>query len=369
MTKAVELSFFGETLRFESSDSNLIAMMGGLATGALGRRSPVKTPSLRVRLEGGPALSWRATADEAAASLPSTYPEAGAVLRAAMAHSLFPGGALFHGAGLVVDGVGVACLAPSGGGKSTLSRLCSPRVAVLSDETIGIRGRGDDFEVHGTSFWSDAPLPTAAGAFRLNGVCFLRKGRLGLTELPRAQAVRELLAQAHLPDRAGASEALLALAERLTARVPCLALSFSLTDDPLPLLRRLSDGPRPRRLCRAHGTCMWPAIREGDLLFHAPPSEEPLERQLNSVAIALSPSGELVAHRILRVFGPPGWERIVLAGDLAVEDRPRWRSQIVGLVEAIYRPGRGFVDLPPPLRPGPIGRGLLRKIAALASRS
>ncbi len=349
-------------------------MMGRLATGALERRSPGKSPLLRVRLESGPALSWRATTDEATASLSSTYPEAGAVLRAAMAHSLFPDGALFHGAGLLVEGAGIACLAPSGGGKSTLSRLCSPRAIVLSDETIGLRRRGDAFEIHGTSFWSDAPLPTSEGAFPLGAVCFLDKGPTKLEPVSRAKAVRGLLAQAHLPARPGATEALLALAEDLTKTIPCLRLSFSLTEDPLPLLRALvpgkpSDriGKRPFTCQVAHGTCMWPAVREGDLLLHLPLGNQRLAERLESVAIARGLGGELVAHRIVRVLGPSGAERVVLSGDLGNEDPPRPRSEILGLVEAVYRPGRGFVELGPPLRPGPLGRSLLRRIAALAS--
>jgi hypothetical protein len=112
-------------------------------------------------------------------------------------------------------------------------------------------------------------------------------------------------------------------------------------------------------LTRTHGTCMWPGIREGDLIFYAPLGPEPLAPLVGQIAVARAPFGP-VAHRIRRVFGAHGREWVVLAGDLAPEDSPRRRSEILGLARALYRPGQGFADLPERLEVGPAGGAVLQ---------
>jgi hypothetical protein len=113
-------------------------------------------------------------------------------------------------------------------------------------------------------------------------------------------------------------------------------------------------------LTRTYGTCMWPGIREGDLIFYVPLADEALAPLVGQIAVARSSAGSSVAHRIQRVSGPAGRERVVLKGDLAWSDAPRRRAELLGVAKALYRPGRGFVDLPESLEVGPAGGALLQ---------
>jgi hypothetical protein len=165
-----------------------------------------------------------------------------AVLRAAMCQALAPEGALLHGAGIVLDDQGILLIAPSEGGKTTISRLLSSQADILSDETICVRPDADRpgrYLLYGSCFWSGPAYPSRAGGFPLRAICFLRKGALGRAPLPRARALRELLRELHLPIGPTATVDSLALADRLLANVPAQTLTFALDSDPAPLLRSL----------------------------------------------------------------------------------------------------------------------------------
>lgn len=168
-----------------------------------------------------------------------------AVLRAAMCQALAPEGALLHAAGASIDGQGFLFVAPSEGGKTTVSGLLSREAVLLSDETICVRpdpDRPGRYAIYGTCFWSGPAYPSRAGAVPLEAVCFLRKGALSLTPLSRRQALRELLAQLHLPIDPEAPRHALAFADRLLSGTPAFALTFALDSNPVPLLRALREG-------------------------------------------------------------------------------------------------------------------------------
>jgi hypothetical protein len=114
-------------------------------------------------------------------------------------------------------------------------------------------------------------------------------------------------------------------------------------------------------LTRTYGTCMWPGVREGDLIFYAPLGPEPLAPLVGQIAVAQSSIGP-VAHRIRRVFGAAGREWVILAGDLSPDDPPRRRPELLGLARALYRPGQGFVDLPKPLNVDPLLAAILQRL-------
>ncbi len=147
------------------------------------------------------------------------------------------GGALLHGAGVVVDGLAVLCVAPSEGGKTTLCGKVAGRAPVLSDETVALRLDGPGPQLAGTPFWSGERLPTTSELFPLAAICFLRKGPAKLASITRAKALGELLLEWHLPERPDAAADALARANALVSTVPLFTLHSTLEGDPLPLLR------------------------------------------------------------------------------------------------------------------------------------
>ena len=156
------------------------------------------------------------------------------------------GGALLHGAAMVIDGQAMLCVAPSEGGKTTLCGKVAGRAPVLSDETVALRLDLQKPRVAGTPFWSGEPLPTASGLFPLAAICFLRKGPNQLTPMGQREALSELLLEWHLPERPDAAADALARANALVSAVPLFALHSTLDGDPLPLLRRAAHAGMQR---------------------------------------------------------------------------------------------------------------------------
>ena len=156
------------------------------------------------------------------------------------------GGALLHGAAVVVEDQAVLCIAPSEGGKTTLCGKLAGRLPVLSDETVALRLDGPGPQLGGTPFWSGDRLPTASGLFRLAAICFLRKGPNQLTPMGQREALSELLLEWHLPERPDAAADALARANALVSAVPLFALHSTLEGDPLPLLRRAAQAGMQR---------------------------------------------------------------------------------------------------------------------------
>ncbi len=142
------------------------------------------------------------------------------------------GGLLLHAAGLARDGRAAVALAPSGGGKSTLTDLAQGFES-LSDETVAVlptaRRRGTGFEVWGTPFRSSAAKPPVSSAvLPLSAVLLLDKAAQPRW-LPASgqEAARALIGQAYtaLP-AAGAPQALLRRAARLTACARAVHFQF-----------------------------------------------------------------------------------------------------------------------------------------------
>jgi len=112
------------------------------------------------------------------------------------------------------------------------------------------------------------------------------------------------------------------------------------------------------------GGCMWPALREGDWVLMRRSDARGGRIEPGQVAVAHGPSG-FVAHRVRELLEHPNGTRIVLGGDLSADDPPREASEIVGVAEAVYRPGVGFVDLPDPVELNPLGAAVLARAARL----
>ncbi|MHB1844355.1 MAG: hypothetical protein ACYCWW_05910 [Deltaproteobacteria bacterium] len=199
--------------------------------------------ALAVTVTPAEDLRWSASGAKAESWSTAEPSNVGAVVRAATAHAVFPKGALLHSAGIVIEGRAVLCVAPSGGGKSTLSRRAADRAPVLSDETVCVRWNepGEPL-LYGSRFWSGDPLPSLAGGHPLAAICFLRKGPPELRPLGKARAFRELMAETHIPDRPEGFTTIGGFIAGLIERLPCWELSFSLdpAEDPLALVRRAS---------------------------------------------------------------------------------------------------------------------------------
>ena len=244
MNPSTSLEFAGLEIQFDAHDPKALALVSASAAVSPavvpGRN---RSPVLRAHLAEGPAPRWIPEGrDRASAESPLDEDSFVAVLRAAMCQALSPEGALLHGAGVALDDQGILFIAPSEGGKTTISRLLSRQADILSDETVCVRpdpSRPGHYLLYGTCFWSGPAYPSRAGGFPLRAICFLRKGPIGLAPLPRLQALREMLSELHLPIGTTAVADSLAVADRLVASAPLHALSFALDSDPAPLLRSL----------------------------------------------------------------------------------------------------------------------------------
>jgi hypothetical protein len=180
------------------------------------------------------------------------------------------------------------------------------------------------------------------------------------------------MAQYHLRISPGAGAESLDFGLRLLEQVPAYRLRFPIDAHLDPILDALVPGSKPimsdRRLevVEIRGGCMWPALREGDLVLMRPQEDSASEIEPGRVAIATGPAG-LVAHRVQAVQGQAGQLRVTLGGDLSGDDAPRGASEIVGVAQAVYRPGVGFVDLPEPMDLNPLGAAVLARAARLWS--
>lgn len=247
MILPIALEFASIALEFQPEDSDLAGLVR-LAASISPAVAPSneRVPKLRVRLTRGQAPSWSVDAEGlgVAACSPdglSFVP----VLRAAMCQALAPEGALVHAAGAVLDGEGLLFVAPSGGGKTTLSNLIADEATLLSDETVCVRPdpvRPGHYAIYGTCFWSGPAHPGRAGAFPLAALCFLRKGPLELRPLQRLAALPELLREIHLPLTLDATTNSLAVATRLLQRTPAFSLQFPLAVSPISELRTTLRG-------------------------------------------------------------------------------------------------------------------------------
>jgi hypothetical protein len=201
------------------------------------------TPSLTVELQLTGALSYRASSKGVASAELSADGDLmaehlSAICRAAMSQALSQeGGALIHAAAAIVDGRAILLVAPSEGGKTTLSGLlASAGAPILSDETIALRplvgGGGERFNAYGTFFWSGPTLPTVPGGWPLQAVAFLEKGPLGAEPLPQAEALGRFLREWHVASDTESVSRALRIATKILESAPAHRLSFGLDDPP-----------------------------------------------------------------------------------------------------------------------------------------
>jgi len=151
-------------------------------------------------------------------------------------------GLLVHGAGLALPDRGaVVALAPSGGGKSTLSNL-STRFVGLSDETV-LLCPGPTPSISATPLRSSSEKVPAPRTDPLRALLFLEKSLEPHFEpLPASAALKLLLAQGYkLPAELAPTAQLFKRAAQLVAQVPAYRFAFPKSPAGQELLLRLFD--------------------------------------------------------------------------------------------------------------------------------
>ncbi len=102
------------------------------------------------------------------------------------------GGILFHSSGLIRDDWSCMFLAPSDGGKTTISRLLEDSIK-LNDDRLAVKPVGDAYELHNTPLWDLSGLVACNAP--LKRIYFLEKSdRCAITEIGPAEALRRYLA-------------------------------------------------------------------------------------------------------------------------------------------------------------------------------
>jgi hypothetical protein len=244
----------GLALAFESGQAAPLDLLRAAASLHPGFTPSDENPdALTVHLRGASTLSYRALSRTAAAAELSLDEAVigghlSAICRAAMSQALGnEDGALVHAAAAVVDGRAILLVAPSEGGKTTISGLLARTgIPILSDETIALRiaSDRDGIDAYGTFFWSGPVLPTLQGAWPVHAIAFLEKGPLGARALSAGSALARLLREWHVaPDDAAVTQTL-AIATKLLERVPASALSFELSSSPRDVASLLVSGAR-----------------------------------------------------------------------------------------------------------------------------
>jgi hypothetical protein len=136
-------------------------------------------------------------------------------------------GCMLHASGVALDGQAAGFFGVSGSGKSTIARLAPG--AVLTDESLALRRKGELWIAHTTPFWGDYdPGPSSVESAPLAGLFHLAKAeRDRAKRLTWQEAVRGLSQSLMYQVRDPAYEAaLFKQACALASEVPCYRLEF-----------------------------------------------------------------------------------------------------------------------------------------------
>lgn len=136
------------------------------------------------------------------------------------------GGLFFHAAGLALGERGVLALAPSGGGKSTLSDLAEG-FSSLSDESCLVE-LGSQPTLVGTPFRSSSVRLPEARSVTLRAILLLDKGAApGTSPIEIGRALPQIIRQAYRPPRSASSPLeLLRRIKCIAERVPAYRFTF-----------------------------------------------------------------------------------------------------------------------------------------------
>jgi hypothetical protein len=153
------------------------------------------------------------------------------------------GGFLLHAASAIANGATGAPARPpvigagnqaflfsgvSGAGKTTISRLAPPDVALLTDEVSYVRPSSDGYSAYGTPFAGDFGRPGENRAAPVSTLFFLEKGPENrIDDMPPAEAARRLMRNIlFFADEPQLVEMIFATACDFIQRVPVRRLTF-----------------------------------------------------------------------------------------------------------------------------------------------
>lgn len=142
------------------------------------------------------------------------------------------GGFLLHAASAICDGRAYLFSGVSGAGKTTMTRLAPPDVALLTDEISYIQPDstrlGDSYRAFGTPFSGELARPGENTSAPISALFFLEQGPENrIEELPSADAIRRLMRNIlFFAEDPALVEKLLASACDFVSRLPIRRLTF-----------------------------------------------------------------------------------------------------------------------------------------------
>jgi len=161
-------------------------------------------------------------------------------------------GAILHACGVAKEGRGLLFVGESGAGKSTMARMWAREegFAVLSDDRVIVRPKGQGYWMYGTPWHGEAAFAAPLGV-RLERIFFLKHGeRNSLQESTGIDPLSRFVTCSFLPhwDDRGMAFSLEFLAE-LAATIPCQELTFTPDRRAIDLVKNLSPAcPGPAGL-------------------------------------------------------------------------------------------------------------------------
>jgi hypothetical protein len=138
------------------------------------------------------------------------------------------GGFLLHAASAICDGRAYLFSGVSGAGKTTMTRLATADITLLTDEISYLRPSAGGYAAFGTPFAGELARAGENCSAPVAALFFLEKGPENrVDELPSAEAVRRLMRNIlFFAEDRGLVEKLLATACDFVSRVPIRRLSF-----------------------------------------------------------------------------------------------------------------------------------------------
>ena len=152
-------------------------------------------------------------------------------------------GLIIHAGGGLIQGKGMIFSAPSGGGKSTLSRLLlqSPKTRLFSEERLIVRSVDNVWKVWGSPWHGESRIAENKSA-QLSALVFLRQSlETTITRLSPSEGLHRLIQTASIPwyseewiDKG------LAICERLLQDIPVFELAFRPDQSAVQIVERFS---------------------------------------------------------------------------------------------------------------------------------